>query len=93
VLTDRLNLELTYYDKRSQDVLLQRQLAPSLGFQENPFVNIGEVRNSGLEVALVGQLSACGTPGGRAACRSTRSTAGSPTSARSTASRSRPSAR
>lgn len=56
ILTDRLNAEVTYFDKRSRDVLLQRVLPPSLGFQENPFVNIGEVRNRGLEAALTGQV-------------------------------------
>ena len=52
MLSDRLQLELTYFDKKSQDVLLLRPLPPSLGFQANPFVNIGEVRNKGLELAV-----------------------------------------
>ena len=52
MLSDRLQLELTYFDKRSQDVLLLRPLPPSLGFQANPFVNIGEVRNKGIELAV-----------------------------------------
>ncbi|MGH7713130.1 MAG: TonB-dependent receptor domain-containing protein, partial [Gemmatimonadaceae bacterium] len=55
-LDERMNLEVTYFDKTSKDVLLQRPLPPSLGFQANPFVNIGEINNSGLEVALNGQL-------------------------------------
>ncbi len=53
---ERMNLEVTYFDKRSTDVLLVRPLPPSLGFQQNPFVNIGEVRNKGFEVALNGQI-------------------------------------
>jgi TonB-linked SusC/RagA family outer membrane protein len=53
---ERMNLEVTYFDKTSTDVLLQRPLAPSLGFQQNPFVNIGEVSNTGFEVALNSQL-------------------------------------
>ncbi|MGZ8378970.1 MAG: SusC/RagA family TonB-linked outer membrane protein [Gemmatirosa sp.] len=56
VFTERLALELTYFNKISKDVLLQRPLPPSLGFQANPFVNIGEVRNRGIEVGLTGQL-------------------------------------
>jgi TonB-linked SusC/RagA family outer membrane protein len=55
-LDDRMNLEVTYFDKTSKDVLLQRPLAPSLGFTENPFVNIGEINNKGFEVALNGQV-------------------------------------
>jgi hypothetical protein len=56
VLTNRVSLEVTYFDKRSQDVLLQQVLAPSLGFQQNPFINVGEIRNRGLEVGLTAQL-------------------------------------
>jgi TonB-dependent SusC/RagA subfamily outer membrane receptor len=56
VFTDRVSLEVTYFNKVSQDVLLQRTLPPSLGFQQNPFVNIGEIRNRGFEFALNGQL-------------------------------------
>jgi TonB-dependent starch-binding outer membrane protein SusC len=51
---DRLNVELTYFDKNSKNLLLQRPLAPSLGFQQNPFVNIGEMYNKGLEVSVGG---------------------------------------
>lgn len=56
LFTERLSLELTYFNKTSKDVLLQRPLPPSLGFQQNPFVNIGEIRNRGVEAALTGQL-------------------------------------
>ena len=52
MLSDRLQMEVTYFDKKSQDVLLLRPLPPSLGFQANPFVNIGEVRNKGIELAV-----------------------------------------
>lgn len=55
VLNDRLGLEFTYFDKRSTDLLLERPLPPSLGFTITPFVNIGELRNSGLELALNAQ--------------------------------------
>jgi len=51
---DRVNLEVTYFDKTSKDQLLRRPLPPSLGFQENPFVNIGEMYNKGWEVSLGG---------------------------------------
>lgn len=55
-LNDRMNLEVTYFDKTSKDVLLQRPLPPSLGFNANPFVNIGEISNKGWELALSGQI-------------------------------------
>ncbi|MBK8249828.1 MAG: SusC/RagA family TonB-linked outer membrane protein [Gemmatimonadetes bacterium] len=52
MLRDRVQLEVGFFDKRSRDVLLQRPLPPSQGFLANPFVNIGEVRNSGWEVSV-----------------------------------------
>jgi len=54
-LRDRLGLELTYFDKTSKNLLLQKPLPPSLGFTQTPFVNIGELKNKGLEVALNAQ--------------------------------------
>ena len=56
VFTDRVNLELTYFNKVSRDVLVIQPLPPSLGFQQNPFVNIGEMRNRGVELGLTAQL-------------------------------------
>lgn len=53
-LQDRLGLELTYFDKRSRDLLLQQPLPPSKGFIQNPWVNIGELVNSGFEISLRG---------------------------------------
>ena len=57
VLEDRVGLEVTYYRKTSTDLLLQKPLPPSLGFPaaNAPFVNIGELRNSGFEVAVNAQ--------------------------------------
>ena len=52
--SDRMNLEVTYFDKTSKNLLLQRPLPPSLGFQQNPFVNIGEMYNRGFEVSVGG---------------------------------------
>jgi hypothetical protein len=49
---DRVGLELTYFAKLSKDLLLPLPFAPSAGFSVNPLVNIGEVTNKGLELAL-----------------------------------------
>jgi len=56
---ERAGIELTYYNKTSKDLLLQRPLPPSLGYVDpsgqnlnQPFVNIGKLRNTGFEVAL-----------------------------------------
>jgi TonB-linked SusC/RagA family outer membrane protein len=55
-LQDRMGLELTYFNKRTSDLLLRRPLPPSLGFTENPFFNLGGMVNRGVEFALRGQV-------------------------------------
>jgi TonB-linked SusC/RagA family outer membrane protein len=50
----RAGIELTYYNKRTTDLLLLQPIAPSLGFPSQPFANIGEVRNQGWEFMLRG---------------------------------------
>ncbi len=53
-LDSRAGIEVTYYDKRTTDLLLLEPIAPSLGFPSPPFANIGEVRNQGFEFTLRG---------------------------------------
>lgn len=45
------SLEFTVYQKRIEDMLLQRELEPSTGFSFESF-NAGEMRNRGVEVSL-----------------------------------------
>ena len=45
----RVNLELTYYNKRTKDALIARQVAPSAGGPITRFENLGAVVNRGLE--------------------------------------------
>jgi hypothetical protein len=49
---NRLSAELTYFDKHTYDMIIARPIPPSLGFNSNPLDNIGEVVNSGLELAV-----------------------------------------
>ncbi|HEX5435857.1 MAG TPA: SusC/RagA family TonB-linked outer membrane protein [Gemmatimonadaceae bacterium] len=49
---ERAGLELTYYNKRTSDLLLRNPLAPSLAFLVNPYVNAGKVDNRGIEFTL-----------------------------------------
>lgn len=56
LFNDRVSVELTYFRKVTKDLLLSTPLPPSLGFTQNPFANIGEVRNSGLELVLTANL-------------------------------------
>lgn len=53
---DRMGVELTYFNKTNTDLLLQVPVPPSSGATENPWANIGEVRNTGLEYVLRGTL-------------------------------------
>jgi TonB-linked SusC/RagA family outer membrane protein len=56
MFNDRVSIELTYFDKRTKDLLLAVPQAPSLGFTSNPFANIGAVSNKGLELVLTANL-------------------------------------
>lgn len=51
-LDNRAGLELTFFEKRTSDLLIQVPLAPSAGFTSRPWQNIGEVLNRGLELAV-----------------------------------------
>lgn len=52
LIGDRVGLELTYYDKTSDDALVERRLAPSLGLSTSRYENIGSVSNRGVEALL-----------------------------------------
>jgi TonB-linked SusC/RagA family outer membrane protein len=56
-LNNRLNAELTYYNKTSRDALVSRTLSPSLGTGATTrFENLGKVRNWGWEALLDAQI-------------------------------------
>lgn len=46
---ERLGLEVTHYDKRTDDLLIAVPLAPSLGLTTTQFKNLGTVANKGWE--------------------------------------------
>jgi TonB-dependent starch-binding outer membrane protein SusC len=58
LLNDRLGLEFTFFNQITRDLLLRVPQAPSLGFTEDPFRNIGKVLNRGIEVGATAQLLA-----------------------------------
>jgi TonB-linked SusC/RagA family outer membrane protein len=49
---DRIGLEFTYYDKKTDDLLVQRPLPPSLGETQVQFANLGVSTNKGFEGRL-----------------------------------------
>jgi len=48
----RVGIDFTYFDKRTRDAILQRASAPSSGFPNPQFVNIGRVSNHGFELGV-----------------------------------------
>jgi TonB-linked SusC/RagA family outer membrane protein len=50
LLNDRLGFEFTYYNKKTKDAILNRQIAPSIGFPGNQPFNAGAIRNTGIEL-------------------------------------------
>lgn len=52
----RAALEFTYYDKSTSGALITVPLAPSLGASASRWINIGDVSNKGVEVALSGTV-------------------------------------
>ncbi|MFW5951374.1 MAG: SusC/RagA family TonB-linked outer membrane protein, partial [Gemmatimonadota bacterium] len=52
VLSNRLGLSFTYFNKTTEDDIVAQLDAPSLGFPAQRFVNIGELQASGMELAL-----------------------------------------
>ena len=55
-LRNRVTLQVTYYDKKTSDAIVRRNLAPSQTAGEAIFDNVGVVSNKGLEVSLNARL-------------------------------------
>ncbi|MDF2187415.1 SusC/RagA family TonB-linked outer membrane protein [Paraflavitalea sp. CAU 1676] len=54
VLKSRVNFEISFYEKRIKDFLLQRPVAGSTGFSTE-WVNAGDLRNRGIEIGVNAQ--------------------------------------
>ncbi|MCC6927812.1 MAG: SusC/RagA family TonB-linked outer membrane protein [Gemmatimonadaceae bacterium] len=55
-LRNRISLQVTFYDKRTEDAIVQRNLPPSQTAGASVFDNVGVVSNKGLEVSLNARL-------------------------------------
>jgi TonB-linked SusC/RagA family outer membrane protein len=53
---DRLSVDFTYYDQKTKDAIVSRNLAPSSGFTTEQFINIGEISNRGVELAVAARV-------------------------------------
>jgi TonB-linked SusC/RagA family outer membrane protein len=56
LLENRVGLEVTYYNKKTSDALVFRQLPLSLGVANGRFENLGSVKNTGFEALLTTRL-------------------------------------
>jgi TonB-linked SusC/RagA family outer membrane protein len=56
LFSDRIGVEFTRFRKTTNDLILQRQLPTSVGYAQNPYVNIGSVQNSGIEATVNAQI-------------------------------------
>ena len=68
LLQDRLGLEVTWFGKRSKDLLFRLPVPPSTGFRLSPLVNVGAVENEGWEIsgrwsATIGSAALSGQAG------------------------------
>jgi TonB-linked SusC/RagA family outer membrane protein len=52
MLKDRVSLEFTFYTKRTRDALIKRNLPGSAGGSRFQIFNLGQVKNSGAELAI-----------------------------------------
>ncbi len=52
MLSDRLGLTFTFYDQKTENTVVLRNLPPSEGFPNAQFTNIGQIDNRGFEIAL-----------------------------------------
>ena len=52
LLDDRIGLDFTYYNQKTTDAIVSREVPPSSGFPLTQFVNVGEVKNTGVEMLL-----------------------------------------
>ena len=54
----RVGIALTYYRQRRTDAIVLKQVPPSTGFPGFQFVNLGEVKNQGVELEVNAQILA-----------------------------------
>lgn len=54
-LNDRIGVDFTYYNQTTHDAIVAKNIAPSQGFPNYEYVNLGTLRNDGVELQLHGQ--------------------------------------
>ncbi len=54
LMNDRLGFSVTGFYKKTRDAILQKALAPSQGYSGAQFINVGAIKNQGIEVEVYG---------------------------------------
>ncbi len=52
ILNNQLTMSVEYFNNRTTDMIIQRPIPLSFGYDGNPFANVGEVENKGFELEL-----------------------------------------
>ncbi len=52
VLDNRLTMSFEYFNNVTKDMIIRRPIPPSFGYDGDPFDNVGEVENKGIEIEL-----------------------------------------
>jgi TonB-linked SusC/RagA family outer membrane protein len=55
LFADRAGVSFTWYNRKTTNAILLREVAPSSGFDGRQYVNAGELRNRGLELLVTGR--------------------------------------
>lgn len=56
LFNQRIGIDFTYYNQKTRDAIVLRNVAPSSGFPQQQFVNAGNVKNQGFELLLDGRI-------------------------------------
>lgn len=52
ILNNQLTMSVEYFNNKTKDMIISRPIPLSFGYDVNPFDNVGEVENKGIEVEL-----------------------------------------
>lgn len=52
ILNSQLTMSVEYFNNKTKDMIIQRPIPLSFGYDGNPFANVGEVENKGVEIEL-----------------------------------------
>ena len=56
LFSNRTNVELTFYNKRTKDAIIARPIAPSISGLPTVFDNLGSIRNNGIEASITNKF-------------------------------------